>query len=1736
MIVCPTCGALLPLGTETSDGDQLCDLCRDKQQEGAETREEASTPVFDSSEPADDGDTPVFDATVDGDATVTEDSASKPPATPAAGVTVDENATVAEGGTVDFDHTPEEEPAGDENATPVFDATVDIDQPASGEADEHATDHFDDATVAGGATVDFDTGEPDSTDKAGAPNAGGTIDFDPDDTVGTVDLQVDDAAQTIDLDTAESATVDLDAGADPTDFSLAPDSVDETPAGRAPPTLHGAAADNATVDLEGRPPGATPAGLADATRAGGDTADAAAMSLDSRLKKMWRAAEASDGSPSATLQVELKHLGGESLLSVSSRPVLGEEAAPNEKGDYRIEKFLAKGGMGRVYLAQQSSLGRTVALKTLSDELAAKDRYRQKFFAEASITGLLDHPNIVPIHDLGVQADGVPFYSMKFVTGEPWSDSILQKSKSENLSILLQVADGVAFAHSRRILHRDLKPENVMLGEYGEVLVVDWGLAVHLDRDKEFSLGGTPLYMAPEMANHEVENINERSDVYLLGAMLFEVLEGKAPHESGAKTATERILTAAMNKIVPHKSADELMDVALKALATKPADRYADAREFQDAVRECQRHADSRERAERAAAELDVAKHTGDNERFARAMFAYQDAVDLWPENGAAQEGLNEARIAYAEHALAERDYGLGLSLLDEADESHRPLREQLLAAQDREAQRGRRLRLARNAAIAATVATVASLSGFAWFANNAAIKQRKLTNQATASAAEAREQRTEAERQKDIAEGEAMNAREAEALEREAKKAAQNSAAAALKAQKLAEAAEDKASKARAVAVANEAIAKRRAFVAEVALTAADLAVADTDTASERLARIEQTSPELLDWEAGRLRHLSHGDFARVEMDDPIAQFVSTPPLPVPDGTPAPTVVAALAGDPETTGARLLAGTLDPATGKALLAAAPALPGVDPTLVALGPGGLTAVAGTLADRAGVIAVLTPDGVKQVAVPPDGREVTALAFSPTGAELAVAHHRPMAVRVEVLPVASLPPSLDPAMSTAAEYRMAGEGRFTRVAFSADGTRLAAVEQAGEPSRVNVTVWSRQSPAGEFTGKTKLAVDARSVAFNPLDSSRLAVGAAGGELSFWRLSDGDATPEARLMEHADDVTEVAYTPSGKRLATASVSGRAFVWRRSDDEQWRIDNFPPVRHLSPLTGVAWTADGQTLVTADREGLIRSWPLPRFYDVRKLATRADAANTIAPTKGGRVLIGDSQGHTLLVDPARPTEPVANFFVGHPGESIAQSWLVRDVGSRSTHLATLAFADGAASLVRWRDGTRFALNGVDQRDSIDLSPDGKTLAAASLQAITLLDVERSQVLARGTLAASSLAFLPSGRLLVGDARGRLSLMRAEGGQLVRERSELVAPRRDVRLLASQRDSSSDVVYAVTDEPRPAVYRVAIDPAGAMRVEPLPRLDEPIDQITAIDDGVAVRLSRSGEVLVSDAGGDAWRPGSQADLTPPGSSEAPESRSPVLLAFDDGVNTISISRDGRERRWSADQPNRPNKTTVITDEGKVLLAACNASADRVAVAAESRLGVAVRLRTPEGWRTLPAGSPFSTRARLAIDDARVIAWDPTPGRLTTWRLDELGAKPETWQEGTARSVAGDAAIALGDGGRVAVATPSGDDQQLLLWSSEADQPKRHTLEEIEATALAFSPSGRRLFIGTSTGRIVLYDVSTNTAANPPAPRFDELMSFAEHRRPITTLRFSPDGKTLYSADEQGVGVVWPTR
>ncbi|MGZ3438091.1 MAG: WD40 repeat domain-containing serine/threonine protein kinase [Polyangia bacterium] len=287
-------------------------------------------------------------------------------------------------------------------------------------------------------------------------------------------------------------------------------------------------------------------------------------------------------------------------LPVAGPRTLDLTTVPAE--NYTVLAEHARGGIGRVLRAEDRRLGRTVAVKEL---LRDHPDTEQRFLREARVTARLQHPAIVPIYEAGRWADGRPFYAMRFIDGRPLKALIEERpTLEERLALLpnvIAVAEAIAYAHQRRVIHRDLKPNNVVVGDFGETMVVDWGLAKELDANDDADaatpspasaaqthdgmLVGTPAYMAPEQARRQPAD--ERSDIYGIGAILYTVVSGRAPYAGvpAAKIAEAVVQGAPSIRRMADVPA-ELATIIDKAMATSPADRYQNAGEL---VRELKR-------------------------------------------------------------------------------------------------------------------------------------------------------------------------------------------------------------------------------------------------------------------------------------------------------------------------------------------------------------------------------------------------------------------------------------------------------------------------------------------------------------------------------------------------------------------------------------------------------------------------------------------------------------------------------------------------------------------------------------------------------------------------------------------------------------------------------------------------------------------------------------------------------------------------------------------------------------------------------------------------------------------------------------------------------------------------------------------------------------------------------------------------------------------------------------------
>ena len=362
--------------------------------------------------------------------------------------------------------------------------------------------------------------------------------------------------------------------------------------------------------------------------------------------------------------------------SLHIREVKSSAVATGDNPDYLKIAQIGEGGMGVVHLARQVAFGREVAIKEIRSVHEHSSGFKDDFLTEAVVTARLEHPNIVPIYELGLSGAGRPFYSMKLIDGRVWKQCVDEVSFDENLNILIKVCDAVAYAHSRRIVHRDLKPDNVMIGEFGEVVVLDWGLASILGPSDciEGECAGTPAYMAPESANPPGK-FDLRSEVYLLGGLLYRILTGKSPHVG--QSGHDCLLLAADNRLSSPDSArleevdpsGQIMATAQKALSTNPDDRHQSAKEFQEALQQLASDRKSYELCRRAMVAFEVAQDADDYTLFSRAFFGFEESLELSPGNTFAAEMMCKVRLAWAACAEAQGDFDLAISHLHEVPE-----------------------------------------------------------------------------------------------------------------------------------------------------------------------------------------------------------------------------------------------------------------------------------------------------------------------------------------------------------------------------------------------------------------------------------------------------------------------------------------------------------------------------------------------------------------------------------------------------------------------------------------------------------------------------------------------------------------------------------------------------------------------------------------------------------------------------------------------------------------------------------------------------------------------------------------------------------------------------------------------------------------------------------------------------------------------------------------------------------
>ncbi|TVR45260.1 MAG: serine/threonine protein kinase [Planctomycetota bacterium] len=370
---------------------------------------------------------------------------------------------------------------------------------------------------------------------------------------------------------------------------------------------------------------------------------------------------------------------GSSAEAISSQLSLPLNPYPSSSRDHGllIHEQIGKGGLSRVYRGWQRALERDVAVKIPRDDLRRPELAQQLMLEEARITARLQHPGIPSIHDLQWDAAGRPMLAMRRIEGELWSRRQGELTRRENAGVVMRVAQVIAYAHQQGVLHRDIKPGNVMIGDFGEVMLLDWGMALPLAeidlRPERWSGGacGTPQFIAPEAALGQAPGV--ATDVYGLGALLWFAIYGQPPHLS--EDPQEALRQAREDEVSGpgDPGTDDLLAVALRALSFEASRRYPTAVEFIAALEQAFSREDARRLILDAQQDMDVAAQEG-YPAFQRALFRLQESRGIWPDNEQINQRINDVMGQYAGYALGQGDLDLAATVLREDCIEHRRL------------------------------------------------------------------------------------------------------------------------------------------------------------------------------------------------------------------------------------------------------------------------------------------------------------------------------------------------------------------------------------------------------------------------------------------------------------------------------------------------------------------------------------------------------------------------------------------------------------------------------------------------------------------------------------------------------------------------------------------------------------------------------------------------------------------------------------------------------------------------------------------------------------------------------------------------------------------------------------------------------------------------------------------------------------------------------------------------------
>lgn len=1481
-----------------------------------------------------------------------------------------------------------------------------------------------------------------------------------------------------------------------------------------------------------------------------------------KLDSQWRDTVEPGARQGQTIRQHETVTGFRSSLPVKSRYVREKRKTPEpapkslaDVPDYELLNIIGEGGMGVVYAAHQSSIARTVAVKMLKPSAKVREDQRDKFISEAVVTGELDHPNIVPIYDLGSNDEGALFYSMKRVRGTPWDKVILQKQLDENLSILLRVADAVAFAHAGGVIHRDLKPENVMLGDYGEVLVMDWGLAritpefAHVDTVYQSdSLGGTPAYMSPEMARGPVEAINKTSDVYLLGAILYEIIGGVPPHSG--RDVMQCLMAASQNKIDPIRYDGELKTIALKAMATRQEDRYQTVKEFQEAIRVYQSHSESLVLTAHANQNLQRARESNDYQLYARALYGFQESLNLWDGNHRARTLLRETQYDYATCALNNGDLDLAASLLDTSHEDQQALATKIDAARKERDARQRRLRLAKQAVAALIVGIIGTVTTGLVLVNaqrNRAIAAREEAEEQRGIAVQqkniADEQREEADKQRGIADDKRQDAEEQRGIAEQKQKEADEQRG-------IAEDKRKEAEEQRLLAEQAKQAEEYEAYIAQIGLAAAKIDENAYDYAQQLL---DESQPELRNWEWGRLYHLCKLNAGNYEAAGPVDSVAYSPDgklfvtadrggkVTVRDAesgkvrfsVPHGQFVFSAAFSPD--GKHIASGSsdrtikiIDAANGNVLDTLAGHDDGV--LTVRFSPDGKQLLSGSLDKTARLWDLATRQTLQTFR--DNSWWIWAAEFSPDGDRIVTAGQDGKAVvwqKSELAATSTTPQSQAPGpqlpYSKLTEFT-GHDGAIYTAKFSPRGNLIATggydnLVLVWNPDEVKpVDIEARlQDQAGEAANHLRLAGHegpVRSVAFSP-NGELLVSGSEDNSLRVWDVATGAGVKT--LRGHGSGVRSCTFSPDGKLILSGD-DQRAYVWNLAGYQEVRVLHATVFSgHEDAVLSARFSHDGKKIVTASRDRTASLWdaasgkPLQRFEEGHEFLVSSAAffpnAKYIATGAGDNsVRLWDTTAGTQIASLA-PTGRVGTLAIAPDGKWMAtgsvgnevQIWTVADNAGR------LAVGDRPTAVLK---GHQAMVNAIAVSPSGDLLASGDNNGRIRLwkRAADGAWNEAGELLGH-SMTVTALRFTPDGSRLIsasGDHTcGQWDL--AVGQEL----QKLVLKH---KAWVSALDISSDGKYALTtcDDGAATLWRLV----DAKLVATVESQGKPFNAVAISPDGstAALTSAEDKQVLLWDL----------SAATAGGEQQVP---AVVLLDFHklgsevwsaqfapDGQRLLTIGGNDAQL-WKIDtrkpivrySPHGAVASAAISPDGKLV---ATGSWDHSAKIWDAATGQAIRKleRAHAGYINSVEFSPDGSQLLTASDDGTARVWDVASGQPVgspfaghTARL--LGA---TFSPDATR-----------------ILTVSGD-KSARVWDRASGQPQTELKGHQWAVLCGqFSADGKHVITGGQDKTAIIWDAATGTP----------LTKLAGHTAAITSVAFSPDGTRALTGSQDNTAKLW---